>query len=280
MTAPAAARPPRLVVFTDLDGTLLDARTYSAAPARGALARLAAAGVPVVFCSSKTAAEQRPLREELGLTQVPYIVENGAAIIVPAAAGLALGEGGIAGADEGERVWALGRPFAEVKAGLRRAAAAAGVKATGYAELTVAEIAARTGLDLPAAARARQRDYSETLVDTWPEAEWTKLAAALAAEGLQAAHGGRFRTVTSVNVDKGRAVRWLAERYAATGPVVTAGLGDAANDASLLAAVDRPYLLASRDGGWAEIGVPGVRKIAAAGPAGWSEAIAELLGET
>jgi ribonucleotide monophosphatase NagD (HAD superfamily) len=49
---------PSPLVFTDLDGTLLDHDTYDWTPARDALDRLTRAGIPVVFTSSKTAAEQ------------------------------------------------------------------------------------------------------------------------------------------------------------------------------------------------------------------------------
>ena len=46
-----------LLVFTDLDGTLLDHDSYSFEPARPALARLRSAGVPVIPTTSKTLAE-------------------------------------------------------------------------------------------------------------------------------------------------------------------------------------------------------------------------------
>ena len=280
------------MIFTDLDGTLLDARTYTAEPARPALARLAAAGVPVVCCSSKTAAEQRALRRELGLERMPYIVENGAAVFVPEAAGLPVAEwprverdgrdegGAGSGPGGGERVWALGRPAAEVRAGLARAAAAAGVRATGYGDLALEAVVAATGLDPAAAVRARQRDFSETVVDAFTAEDAAKLAGALAAEGLAWRHGGRFRTVTDARVDKGRAVRLLVGLYAqAAGRAPeTVGIGDSANDAALLAAVDRAYLLARPDGSWVPMEIGGVRRIDRPGPEGWSRVIDELLG--
>ncbi|MFQ5696467.1 MAG: mannosyl-3-phosphoglycerate phosphatase, partial [Terriglobia bacterium] len=48
---------PRLIVFTDLDATLLDHQTYSWAAAEPALRRLRLLGIPLVFCTSKTRAE-------------------------------------------------------------------------------------------------------------------------------------------------------------------------------------------------------------------------------
>ncbi len=74
---------PRLLLFSDLDGTLLDHDSYDWSPAKPALERLAAADIPVVLNSSKTAGEIQAVREQLGNT-APFIVENGAAVIVPA----------------------------------------------------------------------------------------------------------------------------------------------------------------------------------------------------
>ena len=73
---------PQLVIFTDLDGTLLDARNYSWRAAQPALDQLRRRRVPVVFCTSKTRAEILPLREELRNAD-PFVAENGGAIYVP-----------------------------------------------------------------------------------------------------------------------------------------------------------------------------------------------------
>src|SRR2546423_300740 len=70
------------VVFTDLDGTLLDAETYRYDAARQGLDRLREHAIPLIICTSKTRAEVEPLRNELGNTD-PFIVENGGALYVP-----------------------------------------------------------------------------------------------------------------------------------------------------------------------------------------------------
>lgn len=82
--APASNRAdrPRLLVFSDLDGTLLDANDYDWSPAQPALDRLANAGIPLVLSSSKTAAEMAWLQAAMGL-HLPAIVENGAAVVLP-----------------------------------------------------------------------------------------------------------------------------------------------------------------------------------------------------
>ena len=74
---------PHLIVFTDLDGTLLDHHSYSWRAASPAMAKLAANGIPLIFNSSKTAAEMRHLQNAMGI-RAPFIVENGAAAVIPA----------------------------------------------------------------------------------------------------------------------------------------------------------------------------------------------------
>src|SRR5262249_7819522 len=70
------------VVFTDLDGCLLDSVPYTYEPAVPALEALRAQGIPLVLVSSKTRAEIEPLRKQLDHHD-PFIVENGAAVFVP-----------------------------------------------------------------------------------------------------------------------------------------------------------------------------------------------------
>ena len=72
----------RLLVFTDVDGTLLDHHDYSWDPARRALERLRDRGYPVVLTTSKTLAELEVLQRELGI-EGPVISENGALVALP-----------------------------------------------------------------------------------------------------------------------------------------------------------------------------------------------------
>ena len=69
-----------VMVFTDLDGTLMDHDSYDVAPAKPALEALAARSIPVVPVTSKTRTELVPLMARLGLS-APAIAENGAVIM-------------------------------------------------------------------------------------------------------------------------------------------------------------------------------------------------------
>jgi mannosyl-3-phosphoglycerate phosphatase len=79
---------PALIVFSDLDGTLLDHATYSWQAAVPALEALKERGIPLILASSKTSAEIAELRAETGFADCPAIVENGAGLLEPAARGM------------------------------------------------------------------------------------------------------------------------------------------------------------------------------------------------
>jgi mannosyl-3-phosphoglycerate phosphatase len=71
-----------LLVFTDLDGTLLDHDSYRGDEAEPDLSLCRRLGVPVILVTSKTRAEINELRFEMGLDS-PFISENGGAISFP-----------------------------------------------------------------------------------------------------------------------------------------------------------------------------------------------------
>mgnify|MGYP002626636661 CR=1 FL=1 len=74
----------RLLIFTDVDGCLLNKADYRYDAALPALERLRRLQVPLILCSSKTAAELSELHRELDLGEAPFIPENGGAIVRPA----------------------------------------------------------------------------------------------------------------------------------------------------------------------------------------------------
>ena len=71
------------IIFTDLDGTLLDHHTYRFDAAVEALTELKFRSIPVILNTSKTAEESITLSIELDICH-PVIVENGGAIVLPA----------------------------------------------------------------------------------------------------------------------------------------------------------------------------------------------------
>jgi mannosyl-3-phosphoglycerate phosphatase len=71
-----------LMVFTDLDGTLLDHDDYSYEAAQEGLERIRYQQIPLVFTSSKTRLEIERLQAAMQIRE-PFISENGAAIFFP-----------------------------------------------------------------------------------------------------------------------------------------------------------------------------------------------------
>ena len=70
------------LIFSDLDGTLLDHYSYQSTAAQPTLKQLHDAKIPVILNTSKTLAELNIIRAELEL-ETPFIIENGAAIYIP-----------------------------------------------------------------------------------------------------------------------------------------------------------------------------------------------------
>ncbi len=249
------------VLFTDLDGTLLDHHTYRPGPALPALRRLQRAGVLVLPATAKTLAEVRQINEDLGPLD-GAIVENGAAI----ALGSTLDE-----------LIVLGQPYPLVRELLAEAAAEAGARVRGYGDMTADEVAAETGLSPAEARRARSRQWSETFMVT--SGDPAAVAEALRRRGLRAVRGARFRTAMGDH-DKGEAAGLVLARLRRDGrPVRSWAVGDAPNDAELLAAVDHPLLVRAAHGGWADLDLPGLVRLDGVGPAGWAQ-IPHLIEQT
>lgn len=263
------------VVFSDLDGTLLELATYSWEESRPAVERLRARGVPLVLCSSKTRAEVEHYRRELQL-DAPFIVENGSAIFIP--------EGSFGSGESlpkpchGCSIIELGLPAAEIRRRLAGLGAGLGLDLSGYADLPQPEIRRLTGLDEEGARRASRREYSETLLRArLTPGSLRRFEEALAARGLQGAPGSRFLTVTGGGADKGEAVRRLLELYRREDPaLLSVAVGDGANDAPMLSAVDLPYLVQRPDGSWAEMEIARLARVEAVGPAGFRRVVEDL----
>ncbi|MCF8033537.1 MAG: HAD-IIB family hydrolase [Desulfarculaceae bacterium] len=263
-----------LVVFSDLDGTLLDHHTYSWEEARPALEAMRAAGVPLVLCSSKTRAEMIPLHAELGLS-APIIVENGGGLFAPADNPLAKGDTWLPAGD-GWRVHEIGLPIAEVRDRARDILQK--LKLKGFGQMSDREVAKLTGLGKPQAARAREREFNEPILPPQDQAQGDELRAAADQAGLQVTRGGRFWHLLGGG-DKGKAVRLLKVLYAKRDPeLTTMGLGDAPNDRTMLEAVDRPVLVARPDGSHAALELEGLIREPLPGPAGFNQAVLAALG--
>jgi mannosyl-3-phosphoglycerate phosphatase len=248
----AAALP--LLVFSDLDGTLLDHANYEWAAARPALKALAAIGAGVVLATSKTAAEVDGLRDRMALGNWPAVVENGAGVLAP---------GAQTDADDADFRLIRDR-LRDLPEGFR-----------GFADMSDEEVARATGLSPQDAAKSRRRQHSEPGVWTGKPEDLERFLAAAARAGLSARRGGRFLTL-SLGHTKADRMREITSELSLR---MTVALGDAPNDLEMLVAADRGFLVSNPHAPPMPDLPNRIRRTAAQGPAGWSEAIFGLLKE-
>lgn len=276
MNTPAKTR---WLIFTDLDGTLLDHDTYDFSPALPALNALRAAQVPLILCSSKTAAEMQYWCKRLNLVH-PFVAENGGAICVPKNY-FALPPAAPAERDAYNLIL-TGASYASLRAALNEIAERTALPLTGFGDLTVEQIAPRTGLTSEQARLAKRRDADEPFfIDRdFDEDDVKRLQDEAGRKGLRVTRGGRFFHLTG-DSDKGVATRQLMRLYqtAWQQPMRTAGLGDSLNDLPLLHAVEVPILVRKKNG---EVDEKVFMQVKARittkpGPAGWNEAVLKLL---
>lgn len=224
------------LVFTDLDGTLLDHDTYEFEQAMPAIERLKDEGVPLIFNSSKAFAEMQELMAAIGLGPSPTIAENGAGVFLPkaqfersSAGWLDRGDYWLVTQSESRQHWLdLIHAFPRDELSIQTFDA---LGAQGVAELT--------GLSVPAARLACQREFSEPTSLQGSAQAIAAFVDFIKSHGGQVQQGGRFNTVSG-DCDKGRSMRWLADVIAQTEgcQVNTLALGDAPNDLSMLNTAD------------------------------------------
>lgn len=266
------------IIFTDLDGTFIDFNTYSPEVATPLAREIVNRGVPVIFCSSKTLVEQRALMDSIGLT-VPCIVENGAGIYFPDSYKILEDLPGTQTVDGG-RLISLGDDSEFIRRQIRAVSDALDIDLKPYHKFSDRELSKITGLDEDGARRARNRDFSETLTASLDAETWSNVNAALQPMGLHCLSGGRFHTVTSIDCNKGRALKIVVDGFG----VMTGdrwhsiGIGDSGNDFDMLDSVDHPYLVQTPRGDWNKMDVDNLKRISAIGPEGWVLAVQDALG--
>ena len=261
------------VIFTDLDGTLLDHETYSWEAAHPAIQRLIDAGIPWLFVTSKTRAETEFWRREMG-NQHPFVVENGGAAFVP----WGYFPTPIAGARHIQDYELLewGTLHANLITALRKASEASGCRVRGFHDMSVAEVAETCALPTSLAELAKRREYDEPFT-VQDENRAEKLVGMIESQGYFCTRGGRFRHITGPN-NKGVAVRALTALFTkAYGPVTTIGLGDGLNDAPLLRQVQVPILVLSQQSEELKKLIPQGAVTQKSGPEGWKEAILSMI---
>lgn len=276
----SALLAPRQLIFSALEGALIDSRTGSFSAAEEALSELDRRHIAVVLLTSRTRAEIEPVRRKLGHNH-PFITESGGGIFFP--------DGyfniRIPGASRNGRYLCIaqGRPYEEVCTALDDIAEASGVGIAGFHHMNSREIVDNTGLRARDAELARSREFDEPFFFTSGDDTAIGRFVALAGErGFQARAGNPFWHF-SAGCDPARAVRTVTKlfREATHVKLSVVGVGASTEDLRWLGAVDHAVFLPARR---SEIGgenmgsVQGLVMAEAPGPAGWNSTILDIIG--
>ncbi len=264
------------IVFTDLDGTLLNHHDYSWAAAAPALALLRERDIPLILVSSKTAEEMLALRRELD-NDHPFVCENGSLVVIPRQWLLPLGLDVSLPEDEPFHYDFRGADRQRILDALQPLRGQ--YRFTGFADMDVEEIAACTDLPVASAALAARRRASEPLLWQDDPDKLEGFAATLARQGLRLIKGGRFYHVMG-QCDKGDAVRYLQSlyRHHYRADVFSIALGDSPNDLEMLKAVASPVIIPHPDG--SHMSDPALKEVVVApeqGAAGWRRSVVDIL---
>ena len=266
---------PKLVIFTDLDGCLLDRQTYSFEPAQAALRLIKEKKIPLVLVSSKTRVEMEGYRRRLKNGH-PFVSENGGAIFIP--------KGYFSFQFSHEREWEkyfvleLGTFYPQIIRALEFIKKETGIRIRGFHDLSEADLVSLSGLTREEAAWAKEREYDEPFLIEGGEKEIKIVKKKIRERGLNYVWGGRFHHILGQN-DKGKAVEILKKLYRKEfSSIWTAGVGDSLNDLPMLSVVDRAIFLKEGEDLSSKISpVKNLILLEGAGPQAWNEAILRVL---
>lgn len=265
------------IIFTDLDGTLLDHASYSCLPAYPALQLIREKSIPLVFCSSKTRKEIEHYRRLLD-NHDPFVTENGGGIFIPDGyfdqstipTHLATHR------ESGYTVVRLGAHYSLLRRAVRQLQDE-GFAITGFGDMTAAQVSSLTGLDSEQSAMAKARDFDEPFIFNGSSAEAEKLRARIRNKGFNLTKGMLFHILG--DSDKGKAVDILTALFRQKwGENTLVALGDSPNDLPMLQRADYPVAVRKPDGSHDPIlALPHLIKVEGIGPAGWNEAILQIF---
>jgi mannosyl-3-phosphoglycerate phosphatase len=267
----------KTLVFSDLDGTLLDHFTYQSTAAIDTLAQLKNANIPVILNTSKTLAELEIIHQDLNLN-TPFIIENGAAIYIPIGTFSIQPADTITVGDYWVKSFCLPRQHWLTLLSERTDEFTECYK--GFSSISASTLAQITGLTLEEADRAKQRQYGEPIQWLGDEKTKNNFIEHLINLGANVVQGGRFIHVGGY-CDKGQALIWLTEQYRDhydNTSIFTIALGDGENDIAMLEAADIAVQIRSPVHNFPKL----YRQFKTTrtqhyGPEGWAEAIQILL---
>ena len=267
----------KFLIFSDLDGCFLDHHDYQYTHSIDQARTLEDIGIPLIFNSSKTRSEITLLCTEIG-NHHPFIIENGAAVLIPENYFNFRPKDRTSSAQY--EMFQLTRKkgywlecIASLKSDFRG-------DFVSFQDLSLADVMDLTGLVKGAAIAAMERQFSEPVMWLGSQISKTKFINSLQRKGATVTQGGRFLSVGG-NCDKGRALKWLRDLYAANNSIKSVddlAIGDSENDLPMLEAAMEAVLIRSPGHKFPTVNrADGLYKSKTFGPRGWTEEVSSWL---
>lgn len=269
----------RYIIFTDLDGTLLDHQTYSFEGALPALSIIKDLNIPLILTSSKTSTEIQALRTQLQ-NKDPFIPENGGAIYIPE--NYFQIEFPFQKKKDDYLIIELGTSYSKLRQALKKIKLETGLPIVGFGDLMPKQLVKKTGLSSKEARLALNREYDEPffIYNGISESNFQHLKKIISSLGLNLTMGGRFFHLMGNN-DKGKAVKILISIFKNEWKekIRTLGIGDSLNDLPMLAVVNEPILVQKPSREYDKAVLAELKPILAdgVGPIGWNDVVLNLL---
>ena len=268
---------PQLIVFSDLDGTLIDYHTYSYKKTLPAIKKLKKKEIPLIICSSKTRKEIEFFIKKLNILH-PFVSENGGAIFIPK--GYFSKWNFYSKELDNYQVIELGTSYEVLRNKLKEISKNLGIEIIGFGDMSVKEVVKETGLDISMAHLAKEREYDEPFkfIGEIPKKKIIEFREELKKNGTKLARGGRFFHLMGKN-DKGKAVKTLTRLYMLEleKKIISIGIGDSMNDLPMLKACKEAIIVKGPTGSYdGEVMDKMSQEIILAdgiGPVGWKKAV-------
>lgn len=264
------------IIFSDLDGTLLDHSSYNFDKAIEGLHILKQRNIPLILCSSKTRLEIEDIRIKIE-NKDPFIVENGGAIFIPEEYFKKTFDK--VKIIDNYLVIEIGFRYPVIRKKLEELKGIVSCSLRGFGDMTEEEISQLTNLSINGSKKASKREYTEPFILD-DKMQRIKIMKALKGTKFSITKGGRFFHLLGPN-DKGLAVRILTDIYKENygeETIVSIGIGDSKNDIPMLENVSYSFAVKkSNDEFDRNIVLHNVKLVDGIGPVGWNKIIISLF---
>lgn len=270
----------KTIIFTDLDGTLLDYSTYSFEKALPALQLLQEKDIPLIICSSKTKKEIEYYRKKLD-NHHPFVSENGGGIFIPKGYfEFAVQSPQFTATDEANyHIIRLGAKYSDLRKAIKELQEE-GFDIRGFGDMTIKELMKTANMSLEEARMAKERDFDEPFIYNGAGYKLPRLFKAINEKGFKFTQGRFYHILGSSN--KGIAVSIFIDLYKIKyGGIETIAIGDGTNDIPMLERVDYPVIVQKHDGSYdSKFKIPRIIKANGIGPEGWNKAVLKIISKS